>query len=202
VKKIIILLVVVVASLMVAVFTPTESVSYIHENFGYHLIFVSFFLWLAYLIKLYFDKLKAIFLNHYGALLLSAVLVGLIFCMAPPRFKVLADETNLIGISMDMHQSKLATLPIKGINLDYQEPDYHRIIDKRPLLYPLLVSFVHSLRGYSAYNGFVLNFFLGIGVLFGFYFFVSDHFSRFYAYLSILLVASTPLFVIWVTSRP
>ena len=199
-KKIIILLVVVGASLLAAVFTPEHLVSLLHEHFAYYFIFASFFLWLTYLSKLYFKQLKSIFLNHYGGLLLSTILIGLIFCIAPPKFKVLSDETNLIGISMDMHQSKKATLPIKGFNLDYRPPDYTRIIDKLPLLYPLLVSFVHSLRGYSAYNGFVLNFLLGIGVLFVFYLLVCDHFSRFYAYLGILMVASTPLFVIWVTS--
>jgi len=200
VKKIIILLVIVGASLLAAVLTPKHLVSFLHEHFGYYFIFASFFLWLTYLSKLCFKQLKSIFLNHYGGLLLSTILIGLIFCIAPPKFKVLSDETNLIGISMDMHQSKKATLPIKGFNLDYRLPDYTRIIDKRPLLYPLLVSFVHSLRGYSAYNGFVLNFLLGIGVLFVFYLLVCDHFSRFYAYLGILMVASTPLFVIWVTS--
>jgi hypothetical protein len=200
VKKIIILLVIIGASLLAAVLTPKHLVSFLHEHFAYYFIFVSFFLWLTYLSKLYFKQLKSIFLNHYGGLLLSTILIGLIFCIAPPKFKVLSDETNLIGISMDMHQSKKATLPIKGFNLDYRPPDYTRIIDKRPLLYPLLVSFVHSLRGYSAYNGFVLNFLLGIGVLFVFYLLVCDHFSRFYAYLGILMVASTPLFVIWVTS--
>jgi hypothetical protein len=32
--------------------------------------------------------------------------------MAPPKFKVLSDETNLIGVSMAMYQSKKASLPL------------------------------------------------------------------------------------------
>jgi len=71
---------------------------------------------------------------------------------------------------------------------------------KRPLLYPLLVSFVHSLRGYSASNGFVVNFILGILTLFVVYLFICDQFPRIYGLLSILILASLPNFVMWVTS--
>jgi hypothetical protein len=123
-----------------------------------------------------------------------------IFCIAPPKFKVLSDETNLIGISMAMYQSKKASLPLSGFKLDYRKPEYQSTVDKRPLLYPLLVSLVHSLRGYSAYNGFVVNFILGIMVLFAFYLFIYIHFPRIYALYSILLIASLPNFVMWVTS--
>ena len=91
-------------------------------------------------------------------------------------------------------------MPLSGFNLDYRKPQYQSTLDKRPLLYPFLVSLVHSLRGYSAYNGFVVNFILGIMVLFVFYLFIHDHFPRIYALYSILIVTSLPNFVIWVTS--
>jgi hypothetical protein len=126
--------------------------------------------------------------------------MGFIFCIAPPKFKVLSDETNLIGVSMAMHQSKKASLPLKGFNLEYKKPEYNSVIDKRPLLFPLLVSFVHSVRGYSADNGFVVNFIAGVGVLFIFYLFIYTHFSRIYGLLSILMFASLPGFVTWATS--
>jgi hypothetical protein len=44
--------------------------------------------------------------------------------MAPPKFKVLSDETNLIGVSMAMYQSKKASLPLKGFNLEYKKPEF------------------------------------------------------------------------------
>ena len=59
---------------------------------------------------------------------------------------------------------------------------------------------MHTLRGYSAYNGFIVNFICGILVLFAFYLFIDMHFPRLYALISILIVASLPNFVIWVTS--
>ncbi|MEJ2166646.1 MAG: glycosyltransferase family 39 protein [Desulfobacterales bacterium] len=120
--------------------------------------------------------------------------------MAPPRFKVLNDETNLVGVSMSMYQSKTASVPIQGFNLGYKKPQFKTSIDKRPLLYPLLISFVHALRGYSAFNGFIVNFICGIFALFVLYLFVYEHFPRIYALLSILILASLPNFVMWVTS--
>ncbi|MCP4624653.1 MAG: glycosyltransferase family 39 protein [bacterium] len=101
---------------------------------------------------------------------------------------------------MAMFQSKKASLPLRGFNVDYQKPAYSSKVDKRPIFYPLLISFVHTLRGYSAYNGFVVNFICGILVLFVFYLFIHDHFPRVYALISILTVASLPNFVTWVTS--
>lgn len=199
-KQIVVLLIVTCSAILAGILPSKKHVLILFESTGYYFIFASFFLWVVYLLKLNFVKLKSTLLNHYDGLILSALLVVLIFCIAPPKFKVLADETNLIGTSMAMYQSKKASLPLSGFNLDYRRPDYQSTVDKRPLLFPLLVSLVHSLRGYSAYNGFVVNFVLGIMVLFVFYLFIYHNFSRIYALYSILIVASLPSFVIWVTS--
>jgi len=200
VTKLTILLIIIAGSILAGILPPLKSVPLLVEYAGYYFVFVSFFLWLTYLVKFYFRKLKSIFIRHYDGLLLCSILMVFIFFIAPPKFKVLADETNLIGISMAMYQSKKASLPISGFKLDYQKPQYQTKIDKRPLFYPFLVSLVHSLRGYSAYNGFVVNFILGIMVLFVFYLFICSHFPRIYALYAILIVAGLPNFVIWVTS--
>ena len=199
-RKLIILIIIICASFLVGILTPKHYISAIFEYLGYYLIIVPFFLWVVYLFKIYLKKIKDIFLKHYSGFLLSVILMAIIFCIAPPKFKVLSDETNLIGVSMAMYQSKKASLPLKGFNIEYKKPEYNSIIDKRPLLFPLMVSFVHSVRGYSASNGFIVNFFAGVGVLFIFYLFICNHFSRIYGFLSILMFASLPGFVIWATS--
>lgn len=199
-NKLIILLIIIGASILAGILIPRKSVYFIFEYSGYYFILFSFLLWMFSLLNLYSSKLKSLIRQHWPALLVCATLMVLIFCMAPPKFKILNDETNLIGVSMSMYRSKTVSLPIQGFNLDYRKPDYKSTIDKRPLLYPLLVSFVHSLRGYSAFNGFVVNFICGILVLFIFYLFIYDHFPRIYALLSILIIASLPNFVMWVTS--
>ena len=199
-KQIVVFLIFICISILASILPSKNYIAILFERTGYYFVFVAFFLWVAYLSKFYFSKFKLLFLKHYSGLLLSTILMAIIFCIAPPKFKILADETNLVGISMSMYQSKKASLPLRGINLDYRKPEYASKIDKRPILYPLLISFVHTLRGYSGYNGFVVNFVCGIMVLFIFYLFVYECFSRLYAFVSLLIVASLPNFVIWVTS--
>ena len=199
-RKIIFLVSIICTSLLIGIFTPKHYISAIYEDFGYYAILASFILWVVSLSKIYFNKIKEFFVEHYQGLSLSVFMLVLIFCIAPPKFKVLSDEANLIGVSMAMYQSKKASLPFKGFNHEYKKPEYNSVIDKRPLLYPLLVSLVHSVRGYSAFNGFVVNFMAGVGVLLIFYLLVSAHFSRIYGLLSILMFASLPGFVTWVTS--
>jgi hypothetical protein len=199
-KKLVILIIIICASILAGILIPKKSIYFLFENSGYYFILVSFLLWVVSLLNLYSSKLKSLTLQHWPALLLCTTLMAFIFCMAPPKFKILNDETNLIGVSMSMYRSKKVSLPIQGFNLDYKKPEYKNTLDKRPLLYPLLVSFVHGLRGYSAFNGFVVNFICGILVLFIFYLFICGHFSRIYALLSILILASLPNFVMWVTS--
>ncbi len=199
-KKLVILIIIICVSILAGILIPKKSIYFIFENAGYYFIFVSFFLWFSCFFKLHHAQLKSLIFKHYDGLLLSILLMVLIFCIAPPKFKILNDETNLIGVSMSMFQSKKTSLPIQGFNLDYRSSEYKSSIDKRPLLYPLLVSFVHSLRGYSAYNGFVVNFIFGILVLFTFYLLIYDHFPRLYAVISMLIIAGMPNFVMWVTS--
>ena len=199
-KKLIILLILICASILAGILIPRKSVLFIFEYSGYYFILISFLLWMVSLLNLYSSKLKSLILQHWSVLLLCTTLMVFIFCMAPPKFKILNDETNLIGVSMSMFRSKTVSLPIQGFNLNYKKPEYKNTIDKRPLLYPLLVSFVHGLRGYSAFNGFVVNFICGILVLFIFYLFIYSYFPRIYALLSILILASLPNFVMWVTS--
>ena len=198
--KITTLIVIICASILVGALPSPRTIYILFEHSGYYFILLSFFLWTAYLVKLNHARIIPFIRKHYDGLLLSTLLMVLIFFVAPPKFKILNDETNLIGISMNMYQDKKASLPMQGFNLDYKSAEYQTTIGKRPLLYPLLVSFVHSLRGYSAYNGFVVNFIFGAMSLFCLHLFIYDSFSRLYALLSILILASLPNFVMWVTS--
>ncbi len=167
---------------------------------GYYFICGAFFLWCCLLFKLHGSQIVNLFRDHYLALFVSIFTVILIFINSPPQFKILADETNLIGVSMSMYQEKTVLLPISGFHFENSYLDIRSQIDRRPLLFPLLVSFAHTLFGYSPNNGFVVNFFASVCLLFIFYLFLHRFFSRFYAFLSIPLLASLPGFVMWSTS--
>lgn len=57
-------------------------------------------------------------LSQYPGLIVSVVFIGLIFTMSSPYFKILADESNLIGTSLSMHPNKTAWLPYQGLQLN------------------------------------------------------------------------------------
>ena len=73
------------------------------------------------------------------------------------RFKVLMDEVTLVNTSQALHQHRKVFTP--G-NAAYRNGIFlvdEGFIDKRPFLFPFLVSVVHDLTGYRAQNGIWLN---------------------------------------------
>ncbi len=90
--------------------------------------------------------------------LLCAVLIALFWQVHEPHdFKVLFDEHVLAGIARTMHYEREAAYPSYG---HYANGHYFTIglgVDKRPLMYPFLVSIVHDLTGYRPENSFVVN---------------------------------------------
>jgi hypothetical protein len=90
--------------------------------------------------------------------LATAVLVGLVAVLAvAPAFRILADETNLVGVSKNLFAKKAANFATTG---KYYYENFHALsetIDRRPALYPFLVSLVHALRGYDPTHAFHVN---------------------------------------------
>ena len=74
-----------------------------------------------------------------------------------PALRVLADEANLLGTSKNFFFSKTATFTTTGKYYYDNFWDAGVVIDRRPSLFPFLVSFVHILRGYSYTNVFLFN---------------------------------------------
>jgi len=167
---------------------------------GYYFIFISFAIWSIYYFRFVWNNARIFFRTHYHAIILSFVLVALIFTLTPPKFKVLADETNLLGTSMAMFMNKKASVPVQCLAFDPSINNYVSDIDKRPLLYPLIVSLIHSLIGYDPSNAFVLNFILSIMTLMTLYALVTKLADKFWGTLSIFFMASHPNFMMWSTS--
>ncbi|MGD1971418.1 MAG: glycosyltransferase family 39 protein [Desulfobacterales bacterium] len=199
-RKAIILIVSIVTLLLLGLGPSVKQMNILFKNATYFIILILFIMWTLRLIGVYGNKFKQGLKAHWPALLLSFVLVAFIFVISPPKFKVLTDEANLIGVSMMMHEDKTAALPIEGIYRDFAPPKFTTKIDKRPVFFPFLVSLVHAAIGYSPYNGFILNFILGCALLFCMYLTVSTVLTRTYGLLSVLLLASAPIFVVYVTS--
>src|ERR1035437_5569101 len=80
--------------------------------------------------------------------IIIAVAVTLIAGFAiHPALRVLADEANLLGTSKNFFFSKTATFTTTGKYYYDNFWDAGVVIDRRPSLFPFLVSFIHVLRG-------------------------------------------------------
>ena len=199
-RRILLFALVIFFALLLGFGLPRQWLKPLFHYTGYYFMLAAFVLWAALVLKISHSRFFSFIKSHYPALLLSFLLMILIFYMNPPKFKVLADETNLIGVSMAMHHEKTVSVPLQGLALDYYDFDYDHTVDKRPLLFPFMASVFHGLFGYRPGNGFVVNFIFGGLVLFLMYLLAAHAFSRFYGFLAILLTAAFPIFVFWVTS--
>jgi hypothetical protein len=94
--------------------------------------------------------------NWPGILIALAVTVTAAWAIEP-ALRMLSDEANLIGTSKNLFASKTATFTISGKNYYDSYWDIDVSIDRRPTLFPFLVSLIHALVGYSYRNAFVLN---------------------------------------------
>lgn len=94
---------------------------------------------------------------------LCLVLVSGAVLLAHERygFKILADELLLEGTSMGMHYDRHAAYPVRATNVQGPFIITQSVLDKRPLLYPFLVSLAHDLTGYRVENAFYVNTVLG-----------------------------------------
>lgn len=99
-------------------------------------------------------------LRHHYAWPFWATLVPLtlfLWMIQDVGFKVLMDEINLLGTSMCLHLDKQAYTVLRGYELGGVFLPLDGFIDKRPLLFPFLLSIMHDLTGYRPENAFYFN---------------------------------------------
>jgi hypothetical protein len=87
-----------------------------------------------------------------------ALLVTVITASAvEPALRMLSDEANLAGTAKNLYASKTPTFTVSGKYYYDSYWDVDVAIDRRPTLFPFLVSLVHVALGYSYKNAFHLN---------------------------------------------
>jgi hypothetical protein len=90
--------------------------------------------------------------------LVIALAVTAVAAMAiHPALRILSDEADLVGTSKNLFASRTATFTVSGKNYYDSYWDIDVAIDRRPALFPFLVSLIHVVRGYSYENAFLLN---------------------------------------------
>jgi hypothetical protein len=82
--------------------------------------------------------------------------------LEPFAFKIVFDETLLSVSAEAMHFSRIAAFPQAANDYDGSYQFFLTDVDKRPFLFPFLLSLIHDLTGYRYSNVFYLNGFLTV----------------------------------------
>ena len=102
--------------------------------------------------------------NKWGIGIALGVTI-LVFITSPPDYRVLSDETNLLSVSQSLTYQKEIWNTLMG---KWFYDSFHPLqqeIPTRPLMFPFLVSILHTFLGYDRQNIFILNFIFLFGFL-------------------------------------
>jgi 4-amino-4-deoxy-L-arabinose transferase-like glycosyltransferase len=94
--------------------------------------------------------------NLAGIVVTLAVSTVVLLAVAP-GFRVLADEANLVGVSKNLFFQRKANFAVTGKWYFENYWNINEVTDRRPALYPFLVSLLHVVLGYHAENAFHVN---------------------------------------------
>jgi len=192
-----------IAILLGFIALPQKTMTDWFHRSGFYFIFFTVIIWvLSFRVEIAdFKNLWANRRKHFFALCLALALTISAFLCSTPRFRILADETNLLGISWSMYEKHSFYNPTQVF---YYFDGMCDVIsyewDKRPNLYPFLIYTAHVFFGYSGNNGFVINAIAGFLTFFIFYLLLQRWFSRFWGVVGMLLLAGYPLVILYMTS--
>ena len=95
--------------------------------------------------------------DNWRGLAIAAAVTVVAWLAIHPALRILSDEADLVGTSKNLFASRTATFTVSGKNYYDSYWDIDVAIDRRPALFPFLVSLVHVARGYTYQNVFILN---------------------------------------------
>ncbi len=134
--------------------------------------------------------------RHKAVFISALLLVGCAVLLSPPDFRILADETNLLGVSFEMHRGLKTRLPLEGLYF------YHGMFEgltykteMRPPGYPFLLSVVHSIIGYRPGNALILNLGLAWLSLVLIYSLIAGYAGKIWGWAAMIMLAAFPAFV-------
>ena len=95
--------------------------------------------------------------DNWAGLVIAFAVTVVTALAVEPALRMLSDEANLAGTAKNLFASKTATFTVSGKYYYDSFWDVDVAIDRRPTLFPFLVSLVHSALGYSYKNVFLFN---------------------------------------------
>ncbi len=87
----------------------------------------------------------------------AATLAAATVVVVEPRQRMQWDETTLLGTAQGMHLHRAALLTGSAVPFAGDLVPLEQTLDKRPPLFPFLVSVLHDVTGYRPANAFVVN---------------------------------------------
>ncbi|MBM2813144.1 MAG: hypothetical protein HW416_3903 [Chloroflexi bacterium] len=133
---------------------------FIYGRVSYWLILALVMLWVWQISRLLVEQrfnLVSFARRNWVPLVAALGMTAIAVSSVKPQFRVLSDETNLLAVSQSMLYHKTV------FNSTEQKRFYGWMnpltfgVEKRPLVFPFFVQVIHSIRGYSPSNPFVLN---------------------------------------------
>lgn len=145
----------------------------------------------------------ASFKRNLPLVILSGFLILLFSILDHRDSKVILDELILQTSALHLTQDNEYRIPqfSHNLNSEYLLQLGYGVPDKRPPMYPVLLSIVHRVLGYSQMNGYILNALLGFGLFFTVGKIGEFLYPRFGGYLAVLGMASMPLLSQNITSQ-
>ena len=185
-------------------FLNEESAQWAYINTGYYFGVALICLWCAVFFRSFKKQWRpAELAKNYNFRFLdlgiSVFCISQLFLFEPSVFKLLHDEPIIASIAKRLHEYKLVAHSSSGFDIAGVFGTNAFGVDKRPFLFPLLVSFIHDLTGYRWNQSIIVNGFLGVFCLMGL-FSIYRRESRHLAYSCVLLLVSLPLYAQYVTS--
>ncbi len=95
--------------------------------------------------------------DHWPGLAIAVAVTVVAWLAIHPALRILSDEADLVGTSKNLFASRTATFTVSGKNYYDSYWDVDVVVDRRPALFPFLVSLVHVARGYTYENAFLCN---------------------------------------------
>jgi hypothetical protein len=138
--------------------------------------------------------------ENWPGLVLAFALTVIAWLAVHPALRILSDEANLVGTSKNLFASRTATFTVSGKNYYDSYWDVDVAIDRRPALFPFLVSLVHVVCGYSYKNVFLFNLLLLPAFVLVSYRLAKSIGGETFAVVASLLVVAHPIILISVRS--
>jgi hypothetical protein len=138
--------------------------------------------------------------ENWPGLVIALAVTVIAWLAVHPALRILSDEADLVGTSKNLFASRTATFTVSGKNYYDSYWDVDVAIDRRPALFPFLVSLVHVVRGYSYENVFLFNLLVLPGFVLVSYRLAKSMGGEAFAVVAALLVVAHPITLICVRS--